>query len=86
MIKCEILWKGDPISVVKTFEKATCALCNRERLEIIKISRSTPDILSNSCSEIHGACQHKPRFHRSHEQETPSADDRKKREKSTWKL
>jgi hypothetical protein len=44
MIKCEILWKGNPISVVKTFGKATCVLCNRERLEIIKISRSTPDI------------------------------------------
>jgi hypothetical protein len=24
-------------------------------MEIIKISRSTPDILINSCSEIHGA-------------------------------
>jgi hypothetical protein len=56
MIKCEILWKGNPISVLKTFGKATCALCNRERLEIIKISQSTLDILINSCSEIHGAC------------------------------
>jgi hypothetical protein len=50
-------------------------------MEIIKISRSTPDTLINSCSEIHGACRHKPRFHRYHEQESPSADDRKKREK-----
>jgi hypothetical protein len=38
MIQCEILWKGNPISIVKTFGKATCALCNRERMEIIKIS------------------------------------------------
>ena len=81
LIKCEILWKGNPISAVKTFGKNICSLCNRERMEIIKISRSTPDILINSCLEIHGACRHKPRFHRYHEQETPSADDRKKREK-----
>jgi hypothetical protein len=81
LIKCEILWQGNPISVVKTFGKNICALCNRERMEIIKISRSTPDTLINSCSEIHGACRHKPRFHRYHEQESPSADDRKKREK-----
>jgi hypothetical protein len=47
-------------------------------MEIIKLSPSTPNILSNSCSEIHGTCQHKPRFHRYHEQETPSADERKK--------
>jgi hypothetical protein len=51
-------------------------------MEIIKISRSTPDILSNSCLEIHGAsCHHKPRFHRYHKQDKPSADDHKKHEK-----
>ncbi len=81
LIKCEILWQGNPISAVKTFGKNICSLCNREWMEIIKISRSNPDILINSCLEIHGACHHKPRFHRYHEQETPSADDCKKREK-----
>jgi hypothetical protein len=50
-------------------------------MEIIELSGSTPYILINSCLEIHGACQHKPRFHRYHEQETPSADKRKKHEK-----
>jgi hypothetical protein len=81
LIKCKILWQGNPILVMKTFRKNTCALCNRERMEIIKISRATPDILINSCSEIHGACCHKPRFHRYHGQDNPSADDRKKCEK-----
>jgi hypothetical protein len=38
MIQCEILWKENPISLVKTFGKAICTLCNRERMEIIKIS------------------------------------------------
>jgi hypothetical protein len=55
-IKCEILWQGNPISVVKTFGKNTCSLCNRERMEIIKISRATPNILINSCLEIHRVC------------------------------
>jgi hypothetical protein len=73
MIQCDILWKGNLISIVKTFGKTTYALCNRERMEIIKLSRSTPDILINSCSEIHGACRHKLRFQRYHAQETPSA-------------
>jgi hypothetical protein len=87
MIKCEILWKGNPISVVKTFGKATCALCNRERMEIIKISQSTPDILINSCLEIHGVCRHKPRFHhRYHRQETPVLMIAGSMKKSTWKL
>jgi hypothetical protein len=81
LVKCEIIWQGNPISVVKTFGKNTCALCNREQMEIIKISRSTPNILINSCSKIHGACRQKPRFHRYHKQDNPSADDCKKREK-----
>jgi hypothetical protein len=80
LIECQILWQGNPISIVKTFGKSSCALCNRERMEIVKLSRTIPDKLINSCSEIHGACRHKPRFHRYHEQ-TPSADERKKREK-----
>jgi hypothetical protein len=80
LIKCNVLWKGNPISVVKSFGKSTCGLCNREWMAIVKISRKTPELLINSCSEIHGACRHKPRFHRYHEQK-PSADERNKREK-----
>ena len=80
LIQCHILWQGNPISVVKTFGKSTCALCNRERMEIVKLNRSIPDYLINSCSEIHGACRHKPRFHRYHETKitNSSADERKK--------
>jgi hypothetical protein len=87
LIKCKILWQvaRQPNFGGKKLRKNTCALCNKERMEIIKISRSTPDILINSCSEIHGACRHKPRFDRYHEQDNPSADDRKKREKSPWR-
>jgi hypothetical protein len=80
LIKCDILWQGNPISVVQTFGKSTCALCNREHMEIIKLSQPSLDILSNSCLEIHNMCCQKPRLHRFHEQESPSADERKKRE------
>ena len=80
LIKCDIMWQGNPISAVKTFGKISCVLCNKERLMIIKLSRSSPETIINSCSEIHGACRHIPRFHRYHEQ-TPSTDERKKRER-----
>jgi hypothetical protein len=51
-------------------------------MEIIKLSRTIPDKIINSCSRIHGACRHKPRFHRYHElDETLGADEHKKREK-----
>jgi GIY-YIG catalytic domain len=55
-ITCDILWQGNPISVVKTFGTAKCALCNKERLEILKHSRKNPESLINSCTEIYGAC------------------------------
>jgi hypothetical protein len=45
-IKCEILWQGNPTSELKTFGKNTCDLCNREQMEIIKISRKPPIYLS----------------------------------------
>jgi hypothetical protein len=55
-------------------------------MEIIKISKATPDILINSCSEIHGACRHKPRFHRYHEQDlTPVLMIAKSVKKSPWR-
>ncbi len=63
-IHCSIIWQGNPISAVKTFGTANCALCNKERLEILKLSRYKPHLLINSCNEIYGACRHKPKFHR----------------------
>ena len=59
-----ILWHGNPLSAVKSFGTWNCSLCNRERLEILKVSRKSPERLINSCNEIYGACRHKPKFHR----------------------
>jgi GIY-YIG catalytic domain len=73
-ISCSILWQGNPINVVKTFGTTNCALCNKERIEILKQSKKDPKILINSCNEIYGACRHKPRFHR-YKSRTPSTDE-----------
>jgi GIY-YIG catalytic domain len=73
-IKCSILWQGNPISVVKTFGTPNCALCNKERIEILKQSKRDPTSLINSCNEIYGACRHHPKFHR-YTHKSPSTDE-----------
>jgi hypothetical protein len=73
-IKCSIIWQGNPINVVKTFGTQNCALCNRERIEILKQSRKNPKSLINSCNEIYGACRHNPKFHR-YISRTPGTDE-----------
>jgi len=74
-ITCSIIWQGNPISVVKTFAIKNCALCAKERLAILKQSRSNPQRLINSNNEICGACRHRPRFHRYVNQTTPSTHE-----------
>jgi hypothetical protein len=58
-----VLWKGKPLSCVKTFGTKMCKLCAKERLAILKLCRKTKRAI-NVCNEIYGACRHKPRFHR----------------------
>ena len=60
----EMMWQGNPISVMKTFGTLHCTLCMKERCEIIKAKLEKNNQITNSCNEIHGACRHKPRFHR----------------------
>jgi GIY-YIG catalytic domain len=79
-IICEILWQGNPINVVKTFGTPNCALCNKERLAILKQSRRKPESLINSCNEIYGACRHNPKFHR-YKSRPPSTDESNKDER-----
>ncbi len=63
-VKVDILWQGDPLSCVKTFGTRSCKLCTKERYAIIKLTRETPNLAINKCNEVHGACRHKPWFHR----------------------
>ena len=59
----ETIWKGNPISVMKTFETLHCTSCMEERCQIIKEKCENNNKIVNSCNKIHGACRHKPRFH-----------------------
>jgi GIY-YIG catalytic domain len=81
-IRCSVLWQGNPISVVKTFGTPNCALCNKERIEILKQSKKDSNSLINSCNEIYGACRHKPKFHR-YVSRTPSTDESNEDERVT---
>ena len=64
LMEITILWKGNPLSTVKTFGTNRCILCDKERIHIFKWMRTKPDLLINSCNELYGACRHKPKFHR----------------------
>jgi hypothetical protein len=64
LMKFQILWQGNPISCMKTFGKLNCALCMRERVEILRAHQQEKDKLINSNKEIFGACRHKTKFHR----------------------
>jgi len=53
---CSIIWQGNPISVVKTFATKNCALCAKERLEILKQSRSNPQLTSYQLQQQNLLC------------------------------
>ena len=62
--KVDILWKGGPLSCIKSFETQACKLCAKERLEILKFTKKTPQQAFNKSCEIFGGCRHNPHFHR----------------------
>ncbi len=83
-VKIDILWHGDPLSCVKTFGTRDCKLCSKERYAIIKLTRVTPNLAINKCNKVHGACHHKPRFHRfDHSGNVNSSTDESKRMKGS---
>ena len=63
LVKCEILWQGNPISLMKTFGTNECRLCAEEKLAILYSSSRRNSKLLNKCSEIHSCCRHKSKFH-----------------------
>jgi hypothetical protein len=83
-VKVNILWQGDPLSSEKTFGTRNCKLCAKERCAIIKLTRETPNLAINKCNEVHGACRHKPRFHRfDHSENANSSTDESGRTKGS---
>jgi len=76
MQKFEVIWQGNPTSVVQKFGTCTCQLCLQEKMETVEASNKHPEKLINSCSEICRGCRHKLKFHRCKEEaETPSTDE-----------
>ena len=61
--KVDILWKGNPVSCVKTFGTKKCKLCSKERIEILNSIYKDPTKTINKNNEIYGACRHNPKFH-----------------------
>ena len=64
---------------MKTFGKLNCTLCMNERMELIKAKNLEKMMknkkMINSCTEIYGACRHKPKFHRYAISKTSSTDE-----------
>ena len=52
---------------MKTFGKLSCALCMKERIEILK-KRNNKKLI-NSNDEIYGGCRHRTHFHEFHRQD-----------------
>ena len=78
-ITYSVLWKGNPLSTVKTFRTPHCKLCTKEKLEILKRARYKPRTLINRKRDLHEACNHKPHFHRYHDEETSTDETRDSR-------
>ena len=57
------------------FGKATCKLCMKERLSILRNLRTKQDSIINSRTELYGACRHKTKFHRYENSIFISADE-----------
>ena len=50
--KMEVLWQGNPISLMISFGKHSCQLCMQEQVLILKATHDAPAELINLCSEI----------------------------------
>ena len=74
LLKVKVLWQGNAISLMKSFQTHRCVLCMKERLEILRRSEKHSPLI-NSRTEIYGACRHKAKFHRYRIPTTVSADD-----------
>jgi len=82
MMEVDILWQGDGIRCSKSFGRADCNLCMKERTEILKLKKKNPKGLINSNNEFYGACRHKTKFHRYITANTLSTDEAINAEKS----
>ena len=60
-----ILWIGNPLSVVGSFGTRQCKLCLEEKQQIISSTIGVKDnLVMNSCDEIYRCCRHNSKFYR----------------------
>ena len=64
LMKVEVLWEGNPLSVNKTFGKLECLLCMKERILILQQHYTDKSRLINESNEFYGSCRHRAKFHR----------------------
>ena len=64
LINVGILYKGNPISLTKTFGTRGCRLCMEERCQLLKARRNGEPPLMNSSIHLMRGCHHKPKLHR----------------------
>ena len=63
-LRVEIVWKGNPLVLNRSFSTRKCLLCDKERCAIMDAARDETLDIMNSNFEIYGACRHNVRFHR----------------------
>jgi hypothetical protein len=66
----DILWKGNPITCMKTYGTNYCILCMEERCANLEQWKKDKNKLINNRSELYGGCRHRTRFHRLMKTET----------------
>ena len=52
LVGMEVMWKGNPITCMKSFGTHNCALCMRERISILTLSRKSPEQLIKVSMEM----------------------------------
>jgi len=60
----DVIWVGNVINYMKTFQTQACCLCMQERYLIFKHRMADPLSVLNQGLGIHKGCVHKTKFHR----------------------
>ena len=68
-IEFDILWQGNLLSCVKTFQTQKCRLCTMECLFILKLGKKHN--LINRRDELYGSCRQNPKLHRFNTDDPP---------------
>jgi len=62
----KILWRGDSLCIMNTFQCRNCKLCMEEQFHILKAWKKDPALVMNRGFALMDGCRHSPKFHRFH--------------------